>query len=1019
MERFQQKRSHGRDKYYQPSSTKVKNHSDPSSAPNVIFTGRTPAGNAQFRKHVDASEVLSDTGSCSSGQTEEDSFAYELRPGSSKQAGGTLIKKLLAEELSKEMESRRRPPSVIARLMGLDALPPQQPIQKQQKKFSENYLKRTASIGFVEKNSSHEGRSFRMNKKEPQEFKDVFEVLESSHAGKQGNPSAPKETVNSKVSESKMEFIRQKFMDVKRLSTDEKLQHSKEFHDALEVLDSNKDLLLKFLQEPDSLFTKHLHDLQGVPPPPPAGHITVLKSSNAHKYENGDIGWKSERKEWKDVTDSCQKPEHGVVCRPQNKHNVHISSKVSKTRFERKNEASLLPTRIVVLKPNVGTVQNAARTLPFPNSSEVLQSDHRKHREYRSSENQELFAEMRDQRISSREVELLKHRTQGSREIAKEITRQMRNSARSSSSTKALSSRLGGYVGDESSYTISVNDSTDESEVMKWKSRYSPSTSYSTESSVSREAKKRISERLKMTNCFQKVGTVGRGNTLGEMLAMPDRETRPTNLESMVGQEGYTDRLAWNDGVAKWGSPLGISSRDGWKDECARTLPRSRSLPASSTFFGSPRKVIRDGAFGSDRCSVLKETVTRGSNKSKKADSDHREGLFSKSNIRSSSKKSNSFLHVGRENNPTVQESHLKPDEPRKIIEDKDLLEKTPISLAQSDGGLDVTIPVNDEIAFVLPEDAEMSSGTPETPEPIACISTWKEENFSACDPDGPVPEKLSTEEAPEESLHTSSHCLATEPESPRSSKEAEQPSPVSVLEPPFVDEVSPDSDCFESVSADLQGLRMQLQLLKLESSDAYSEDIEMIVSSDEDTAEEGSLSFLEKGELIGRLRDENSRDFSYLIDVLVDSEFLDAERDMPLATWYSPDCPVGLPVFEKLEKQKYGEQTNWPRSERRLLFDRINAGLMEILQQDEDPHPWIKPVRTVRRGWREEPLEEELWNVLVREGKEGREEDALEKGMVLGKEIRWLDLGNEIDVVGREIERWLMDELVAEVLSM
>lgn len=66
--------------------------------------------------------------------------------------------------------------------------------------------------------------------------------------------------------------------------------------------------------------------------------------------------------------------------------------------------------------------------------------------------------------------------------------------------------------------------------------------------------------------------------------------------------------------------------------------------------------------------------------------------------------------------------------------------------------------------------------------------------------------QKLSTEEAPKESLRTTSNCPITESESPRSSKEVEQPSPVSILEPPFVDETSPDSDCFGSVSADLQG---------------------------------------------------------------------------------------------------------------------------------------------------------------------------------------------------------------------
>lgn len=46
--------------------------------------------------------------------------------------------------------------------------------------------------------------------------------------------------------------------------------------------------------------------------------------------------------------------------------------------------------------------------------------------------------------------------------------------------------------------------------------------------------------------------------------------------------------------------------------------------------------------------------------------------------------------------------------------------------------------------------------------------------------------------------------------DSPASSKETEQPSPVSILEVPFTDDVSSCSECFESLSADLQGWYMR-----------------------------------------------------------------------------------------------------------------------------------------------------------------------------------------------------------------
>jgi len=50
-------------------------------------------------------------------------------------------------------------------------------------------------------------------------------------------------------------------------------------------------------------------------------------------------------------------------------------------------------------------------------------------------------------------------------------------------------------------------------------------------------------------------------------------------------------------------------------------------------------------------------------------------------------------------------------------------------------------------------------------------------------------------------------HSSVPEPPQPReSSKEGDQPSPVSVLEASFDDDVSSGSECFESVSADLRG---------------------------------------------------------------------------------------------------------------------------------------------------------------------------------------------------------------------
>ncbi|KAF5207175.1 putative methyl-coenzyme M reductase II subunit gamma [Thalictrum thalictroides] len=1010
MERFQQhnKRYHqgnGEISSYQCyESSKVKSLSRPKSI-------RT-RGNLQFRRRVEDLEIVSDTSSCSSYSIEEDSFSYKLRRTTSRQSSEAPMKKLLEEELSREMETRRRPPSVIARLMGLDALPPQQPIKRQQKKFSENYQKKTASIGYLDKRSSYEGRSSRRSNSQPEEFKDVFEVSESSMSKK--HPNLLQEGMaNLRRNENELEFVRQTFMDVKRFSTDEKLQQSKEYHDALDVLYSNKDLLLKFLQEPDSLFTKHLHDLHDVPSPPQPGHIRVLQSSNAHGNLRTKIGKSSEQSHG---SSSIQKHEQGITHRK----NVYIPSKVSKSRAHEKDDTCQLPTRIVVLKPNLKKVQNAVRPLSSPESTGGFHSGHRKKKKFGSSENFDSFQDVEHQRDSTFDVELVKHTTRGSREIAREITRQMRHSL-SSGSKMVPSMKLKGYAGDESSCSLSGNESANDSEEMTTtsryfndlKNRYSPSSSYSTESSVSREAKKRLSERWKMTHRSQEVRKATRGSTLGEMLALPDRETVFKSYDS-VGPDAFSDNLSRN-GVTRCATPLGISSRDGWKDECVRSLPRSRSLPASSTCLNSPKTSIRYRTPGKDRCALPNESINWHSNISRKLDSEQRDGFLLRSNTKSFRKTSSYSSCAGEEENQLVQVSGLKPDEQiydggekSHLVQDTDLNwdeQRYQCGDLVLDAGLK---PDQSRLSLEGVDLSEWRASIIDIPvnDPLETTTSVNERELSA--------ENSNPENTPIHSSEGSSifsQCPTTEVESPASSKEAGQPSPISVLEPPFVEESSSSSDSFEKISADLHGLRMQLQLLKLESSDAYSEGSEMIVSSDEDIRD-GCRDL--PREIRGlNICDKVNRDFSYMVDVLVDSGINDADLDVLSQAWYSPECPILPSVFDELEK-KYGEQTTWPRSDRRLLFDRINMGLTELLLPHMDPHPWVRLGKPIGLQWKVEHLAEELWTLVVRQCNEVKK---ISPEMALMNEMKWSDFGDDINTIGNGIEKLLFDELMTEVV--
>ncbi|KAF3581959.1 hypothetical protein DY000_02029186 [Brassica cretica] len=209
--------------------------------------------------------------------------------------------------------SQRRSPSIIARLMGLDVLPP----PHRELKPLENQQRGATASDKARGKQTYSEKSLRKRSMDEQRFKDVFEVLDADE-GKSSSTSLyqKRRSVNANLTEAEMAFIRHKFMEARRLSTDEKLRYSQEFNETLEALDSNKDLLFKFLHHPDSLFTKHFSDLQSIATKPQCSHISP---------------------QW-----------HG--------DGVDLSKKQCKKR------SGLKPTEIVVLKPNLGKPQTCAQS---------------------------------------------------------------------------------------------------------------------------------------------------------------------------------------------------------------------------------------------------------------------------------------------------------------------------------------------------------------------------------------------------------------------------------------------------------------------------------------------------------------------------------------------------------------------------------------------------------------------------------------------------------------------------------
>lgn len=195
------------------------------------------------------------------------------------------------------------------------------------------------------------------------------------------------------------------------------------------------------------------------------------------------------------------------------------------------------------------------------------------------------------------------------------------------------------------------------------------------------------------------------------------------------------------------------------------------------------------------------------------------------------------------------------------------------------------------------------------------------------------------------------------------------------------------------------------------------SEGHDMCVSSDDGGGEGSICNSDEIDDIMSTIKFKNSRDFSYLVDVLSEARLHSKNLEKGNVSWHSEVRRVISPsVFETLEK-KFGEQVSWSKSERKLLFDRINSGLVELFQSFVGVPEWAKPVsRRFRPLLDREMVEEELLILLDSQERE------VNKHLVdkqFGKEIGWIDLGDEIDSICRELESLLINELVVEFGSV
>ncbi|KAJ4971306.1 hypothetical protein NE237_004405 [Protea cynaroides] len=156
---------------------------------------------------------------------------------------------------------------------------------------------------------------------------------------------------------------------------------------------------------------------------------------------------------------------------------------------------------------------------------------------------------------------------------------------------------------------------------------------------------------------------------------------------------------------------------------------------------------------------------------------------------------------------------------------------------------------------------------------------------------------------------------------------------------------------------------------------------------------------------------------FNYVRDVLKLSGFSENEN---LGTWHLPDQPVDLSLFEEVDCFRQETSSNF---DHQLLFDVINEVLVDIYERSF--MYWPKPLSiNINLNIRPMPVGchvlEEVWASISWYLSYQLEPDkswdyVLDRD--LAKADGWMNLQFESECVGLELEEWIWDDLLDEVL--
>ncbi|VAI62994.1 unnamed protein product [Triticum turgidum subsp. durum] len=492
-------------------------------------------------------------------------------------SGVSPVKMLMEQDMWREGAPDDEPLNVVARLMGLnDAPAAHQSDLVSGRRFSKEDDGR--NVKPKKESKCHQNQKAGSRHEETwSSLRDQPSKIDSSNNRHQGKDPS---------SERRMSLVREKFAEAKRLATDEKLLHSKEFQEALQFLSSNKDLFLKFLDEPTPLLSNNHYGFEPVAPPSEIKQITILKPSESVKRKgNIHVG--------RHLYSEGNEAEGNRGWRHQSLNVNPANSTLSE------------PTRIVVLKP--GFPKSHEDTIPVSSLESSTEAD---------SEDDSVMAV--DETVSSRR-------------LAKEITWQMRMRLKESQDEdSSLSYEYHDTYNENSSFSKSEVETAKEvsgeiSEDLEFgtptsgrswdflsrsESPYSASCSSQAsnrrEPLVVKEAKRRILERWSVVSSTvsgeEETGARRSVGTLGEMLTIPegkkDQECGEITLESRSPELDTADPFS--------------------------CLPRSRSLPVSLSYGGRESNRVAVGSQEADneksrKSSSFRERVSSLFSKNKKS----------------------------------------------------------------------------------------------------------------------------------------------------------------------------------------------------------------------------------------------------------------------------------------------------------------------------------------------------------------------------------------------------------------